>query len=169
MVLSELSLLTMLKRALLCPPHGQQKSSGHVSGLKIGTTQAGKQAIKSLYISLWICFKRLVLIVLLPDLTYELYFWLWMSSGLSCRTLRFTSEAGRSWEQLPLYITGLQVFSKQRQAGNWAIALNGSTYKGCLDQSQHSICYILHETNNELWLVKILCYKCCAWLVRIPL
>ena len=40
--------------------------------------------------------------------------------------------------------------------------MNESTYKGCLDQSQHSICNTLHGTNTVLWLVIILWYKCCA-------
>ena len=40
--------------------------------------------------------------------------------------------------------------------------VNGSKYKGYLDQSQHSICNTLHWTITALWLVRISCDKCCA-------
>ena len=42
MVLSELSLVTMLIRALLCPPRGHKENRGHVSGHEIGTTPIAK-------------------------------------------------------------------------------------------------------------------------------
>ena len=55
-----------------------------------------------------------------------------------------------------------QVLSKLRLPGDWAVFVNGSSYKGYLDQSQHSICNTLHETITALWLVRISCDKSCA-------